>query len=174
MIRTLSVLALLLAAAVAAPPEKKEPPTETVTLAREQFKLELAADPEARERGLMDREKIDANGGMLFVFPDVRHRIFWMKNCLVDIDLAYLDRDGRIVSVHHMKVEPPRAGDESEEAYERRLRRYVSRRPAQYVIELKAGSFKRLELAVGHVVELDRERLTRLARENERKARERG
>ncbi|MHC4428550.1 MAG: DUF192 domain-containing protein [Planctomycetota bacterium] len=171
MTRTLTIVALLLVAAAAAPPEKKGPPTETVTLAKEQFKLELAADPKAREKGLMGRKKIDVNGGMLFVFPDVRHRVFWMKNCLVDIDLAYLDRDGRIVSLHRMKAELPRAANESERAYERRLRRYVSRRPAQFVIELKAGSFKRLELATGKVVKLDLERLKTLARKNERKAR---
>ena len=167
----LAVLASPAAGRVDEAPQKKGPPTEKITLREEHFKLELAADPKSREKGLMGRKTIEHHGGMLFVFPDVRHRGFWMKKCLIDMDLAYLDQMGRIVSLHRMKAEPPRGPRESEWDYERRLRTYVSRRPAQYVIELKAGTMKRLELKIGERIELDRERLVALAKKNERRFR---
>ena len=152
-----------------APPGEAEqgPPTEKVVLGGETYALELAADPKAREKGLMGRKTIAERGGMLFVFPDQRHRVFWMKHCLVDMDLIYLDREGRLVSVHRMKVERPQGRVEGDLAYERRLRRYVSRRRAQFAIELKAGSAQRLKLKVGQTIELDRKRLEALARKNE-------
>ena len=144
--------------------EQKPVPTEEVVLGGETFKLELAADKKARTRGLMDRKKIDDRGGMLFIFPAPRRQSFWMKNCLVDIDLLYLDRDGRVTTLHKMKVEPPKRKHESNPAYERRLGRYPSRGRAQFVIELKAGSIDRLELERRQTIELDLPRLKKLAK----------
>jgi uncharacterized membrane protein (UPF0127 family) len=166
----LGALPLLLAAAVSGAeprqPDAKPPPParEEVVIAGEVFKLLLAADPVARARGLMDRAQIDEHGGMLFVHRDVRRRTYWMKNCLVDIDLLYLDSKGRIVQRYKMKKEPPRGADETEWAYEWRLKRYTSRRPAQFVIELKAGSIDRLKLERGQIIELDCARLRKMAR----------
>jgi hypothetical protein len=128
------------------------------------LELELAADPATRGRGLSGRSEIAEHGGMLFVFPGVAHRSFWMKDCLVDIDLAFLDERGRIVSLHRMLVEPPRRSYESNLSYERRLRGYPSRRRCQFAIELRAGSIESLHLQVGQAIELDRERLRKLAR----------
>ena len=144
--------------------EEKPVPTEEVVLGGETFKLELATDKKARTRGLMDRKKIDDRGGMLFVFAAPRRQSFWMKNCLVDIDLLYLDRDGRVTTLHKMKAEPPKHQNESTPAYERRLRRYPSRGRAQFVIELKAGSIALLELEKGQTIELDLPRLKKLAK----------
>jgi hypothetical protein len=86
-------LLLLLAAVVSGgeppQPDAKAPPParEEVVIAGEVFKLEIAADARSRARGLMERTEIDEHGGMLFIYRDVRRRSFWMKNCLVDIDL---------------------------------------------------------------------------------------
>src|SRR5437867_3508275 len=55
--------------------------TEKVTIAGEPFTLEIAADPSSREEGLMGRDHIDRQGGMLFVFPAAQVQDFWMKNC---------------------------------------------------------------------------------------------
>ncbi|MHC4414479.1 MAG: DUF192 domain-containing protein [Planctomycetota bacterium] len=160
---------LLLAAAVAAAgqetkPDQEEPPTEKVVLSGETFKLEIAADVKARTRGLMGRKEIDEHGGMLFVFPSPGRRSFWMKNCLVNIDLAFLDRRGRIIGLHRMKAEPPRHRFEGIMAYERRLKKYPSRRRCQFAIELKSGSIDRLKLEQGLLVELDLARLKKMAR----------
>lgn len=147
----------LLAATVTLPPEP-------VVIAGQTFKLEVAADPPARARGLMGRPEIAEHGGMLFVFPQEGYRSFWMKDCIIDIDIAFLDRRGRIVSVHHMKAEPPKRAVETETQYHARLPGYPSRRPAQFAIELRSGSLDRLKLEPGQVIALDLPKLRKLAR----------
>ncbi len=101
---------------------------------------------------------------MLFVYRNSLRRSFWMKNCLVDIDLVFLDRRGRIVALHKMKVEPPRRKSESEGAYHRRLKSYPSRRRSQFAIELKAGSIDHLKLKRGKTIGLDFKKLKKLAK----------
>lgn len=162
-------MALLVAAAAGGSddqkkPEQKGPPTEKVVIGAETFKLQIAADPKTRIRGLMQRTKIDDHGGMLFVFRKSMRRSFWMKNCLVDIDLVFLDRRGGIVALHKMKVQPPRRKSESEGAYHRRLKSYPSHRRSQFAIELKAGSIDRLKLKLDKTIELDFKKLKKLAK----------
>ncbi|MHC5004412.1 MAG: DUF192 domain-containing protein, partial [Planctomycetota bacterium] len=149
-----------------------ERPRESVTIAGHRFELELAADPAARRKGLMGRREIPADRGMLFVFPKPGYRSFWMAGCLIDIDIAFLDAFGTVVAVHRMKAEPPPKPGESQRAYEWRLRHYSSVRPAQYAIELRSGSIDRLKLKRGVKIKLDHERLTALARRNERPLRD--
>ncbi len=145
-------------------PGKDKTPREEVVIGGETFRLELAVDEKSRNRGLGGRRKLDDDGGMLFVFPDTRRRSFWMKDCLIDIDLIYLDDRGRIVRCHEMKKEPPRGRDESMFDYERRLKLYASLRPVRFVIELRAGSIKRLKLEPRQTIALDLDRLKKLAR----------
>lgn len=101
---------------------------------------------------------------MLFVFPRPGQQRFWMAYCLVDIDLIFLDAHGRVTAAHRMKVEPARREDESEIAYQTRLRGYPSVYPAQFAIELASGSIDRLGIRVEQKIELDVERLKALAR----------
>ncbi len=151
---------------------KKKIPKEEVVIGQETFKLEVAADEKSRAKGLMNREKIDDDGGMIFIYKRVQVRSFWMKNCLVDIDLLYLDGRGRIVSMHKMKKEPARGENESAFDYERRLKRYPSRRSAQFIIELKAGSIDRLKAKVGETIELDLPKLRQIVVREERAERQ--
>jgi len=141
--------------------------TESVTIKGEVFALELAADEETRRDGLMGREGLDSDGGMLFVFPDSAVRSFWMGHCLIDIDIIFLDAGGRVTATHRMKKGPPQAADETLEQYERRMHRdfsYWSGFPAQFVVELQAGSLDRLDLAVEDKIILDLPRLKAMAR----------
>lgn len=149
-------------------PQEKKVPTEEVVVADDTFQLELAADREARRVGLSGRASIDPDGGMLFVFPVRQRPVFWMKDCLIDIDLLMLDDRGAIVALHEMKTEPPRGEKESEPFYERRLKRYRSRPLTRFAIELPAGSIERLDLEAGETIDLDFPRLTKLARDNEK------
>ncbi len=151
---------------------QKKIPKETVVIGQETFKLEVAANEKSRTKGLMNRKKIDDDGGMIFIYKRARVRSFWMKNCLVDIDILYLDSRGRIVSMHKMKKEPPRGENESVVDYERRLKRYPSRRPAQFIIELKPGSIDRLKPKVGQTIELDLPRLRQIVVREERAERQ--
>jgi uncharacterized protein len=139
------------------------PDLEPVQIGGERFELELALDAITRARGLMFRESIDADGGMLFVFPDDARRNFWMKNCLVDMDILFLDRNGVIVRIHEMFAEPLQQANESMQDYHARLKRYPSSAPARYAIELRHGTARRLGIIPGQRIELDARRLMSLA-----------
>lgn len=132
-----------------------------------EFELEIAADERSRAIGLSGREEIDEHGGMLFVYPRAAHRGFWMWNCLVDIDVIYLDVKGAVTAMHEMAIELPRQAGESMDHYEGRLPRYRSLRPAQFAIELKSGWIEKLDLEKGDVVEFDREELVEMAKKAE-------
>ncbi len=125
------------------------------------FELELALDDKQRAAGLMGREEIDPSGGMLFVMPPVEpfpaELTFWMKDCLVPIDLIFLSTEGEITATHEMQ--PPEPGLSDEE-----LLRYSSNSPAQYAIELRGGTVKDLNLQVGDTIELPFDYLLELAR----------
>ena len=127
-------------------------PTETVVIREIPFVLEVASTEESIQRGLGGRESIPENGGMIFVFPDPQPRRFWMKNCLVDIDIMFLDALGRITSIYTMQAEPLKDESESQTAYEARLKRYPSSFGAQYAIELRAGRIGELGLMPGNKV----------------------
>ncbi len=152
--------------------DEKKPLKEQIIIAEETFKLEVAADEKSRAKGLMGRKKIDEHGGMIFIYKRAQPQSFWMKNCLTDIDLMYLDSRGRIVSMHKMKKEPPRGQNETAFDYERRLKRYPSGRAAQFIIELKPGSIDRLKLKVGQTIELDLPKLRRIVARQERAERQ--
>lgn len=122
-------------------------PTREVVIGGERFRLEVAADPHTQYRGLGGRSEIPRNGGMLFVHASPRPLAFVMRDCLVPIDVAFLDADGRVLNVHTMPPEPPRRSGESADAYEARLPAYPSAGAAQYAIELAGGRFA--ELGVG-------------------------
>ena len=172
MTRLGSSLAILLVLAAAAPGPTTQPATqpttrpakEQVTIGGETFRLEPVVDEKSRARGLGGREKIEDHGGMLFVFPDARRRSFWMKDCVIDIDIMFLDNRGRITAVHKMKKQPPRGENESNYSYERRLKLYPSIRPARFAIELEAGSIDRLKPKPGQTITLDLPRLRKMAR----------
>lgn len=139
-------------------------PIERVRLGGRTFRLELAADSESRVKGLGGREQIARDGGMLFVFTDARPRTFVMRDCLVPIDIIFLDATARIVAMHQMEVEPPQKEGESDREYEDRLHPYRSRWPTQFVIEVRGGLLDDLNLEPGQRIDLDTERLRELAR----------
>ncbi|MBT3278421.1 MAG: DUF192 domain-containing protein [Phycisphaerales bacterium] len=119
-----------------------EPPSAQfahVEIAGETFRLEIAATREKRFRGLSGRESLPVNAGMLFVYPQPQALNFCMRQCLIDIDLLYLDPDGAIVSMAEMKRdlvgELPKT--------------YSSTAPAMYALELRAGTIQRLNLKQG-------------------------
>ncbi len=152
------------APAATLPGEPATPAREKLEIAGETFELEVAAADKPREKGLMQRERIEDHAGMLFIYPETQDELgFWMKNCPIDIDILYLDHAGRIVSTYKMKSEAPKRDSETESEYEDRLTRYPSRRPAQFAVELKAGTIERLKIKPGQTIEMDVKRLEALA-----------
>ncbi len=65
-------------------------------------RLEVAADPATRARGLMEREQVPHGTGMVFLYPADVAEAFWMKNTLVPLSIAFVAADGRVVSVAEM------------------------------------------------------------------------
>ena len=128
------------------------------------YAMELATTDTTRARGMGGRGTFPAGTGMLFVNPGDQVRRYWMVDCLVDIDVAFIDRFGRITAMHRMKAEPPRGSGERYDRYSARLKRYSSRRPARYALELPSGELSRLGLKVGRIVPLPHGQLQAMAR----------
>ncbi len=108
----------------------------------EMLVLEVAATPAARSRGLGGRSEVPPGTGMLFVFPRPGPEPFWMKGCLVPLDIAWLDGDGRVV---HLEENLPPCREDP-------CPTWTPGRPASFVIEVGAGEARRLGLVPGAVV----------------------
>ena len=119
-------------------------PKAEIGLGGEVFRVELAFTRKTRERGLMFRQELGADAGMLFIYPGERHCSFWMKNTLVDLDILFIRADGTVVNSATMKA--PQQGE--------RPGSYPSKGAVKYCLELNAGTVKRLGIKVGDRVEL--------------------
>ncbi len=64
--------------------------------------VEIADTPEASENGLMFRDSLPANRGMLFIFEQPRKASFWMKNTKIPLSIAYIDSAGKILEIKSM------------------------------------------------------------------------
>jgi uncharacterized membrane protein (UPF0127 family) len=105
----------------------------------QQYFIELALTAEETRRGLMHRQVMVPNFGMLFVFDSDRPRSFWMRNTLIPLDMVFIRSDGVIDSVQENAeplTESPRP----------------STGAARYVLELNAGEVERLGLRAGSAV----------------------
>jgi uncharacterized membrane protein (UPF0127 family) len=105
------------------------------------LQVEVAETPEARARGLMFRPTLAENAGMLFVFEEEQRWGFWMKNTLIPLSVAFIDRHWRIVDIQDMAVAPdPQDGP---------FVIYEARAPARYALEVRQGLFRRYSVGVG-------------------------
>jgi uncharacterized membrane protein (UPF0127 family) len=68
------------------------------------FEVEIVTTPETRAQGLMYREAMAANAGMLFIYPDEQPVSFWMKNTLIPLDMLFVRADGSIAHIAHDAV----------------------------------------------------------------------
>jgi uncharacterized protein len=107
--------------------------------------VEIADDEAERTNGLMNRDVLPENEGMLFVFPKPEPRSFWMKNCRFTIDIAYIDAAGHITDIISM---PSPAANMAEQD----LPTYPSSAPAQYALEANKDWFKKRGIKVGSLV----------------------
>ncbi|MDX2227688.1 MAG: DUF192 domain-containing protein [Verrucomicrobiae bacterium] len=78
-------------------------PEGELTLGTGRLKVEIAADDPSRTLGLMHRESLPEERGMLFVFETPRSMGFWMKDTLVPLSIAYLDSEGRVLEIYNME-----------------------------------------------------------------------
>ena len=120
-------------------------PISTVTTSageRVPVEVEIADTDAERQTGLMGRNVLPENAGMLFVFEGEQTLSFWMRDTLIPLSIAYIDAEGRIVDIQDMQPlddVPPH---------------YVSAEPAQYALEVNQGFFEERGVMVGDTVEL--------------------
>jgi uncharacterized protein len=120
----------------------------SVELKGKHFDIELAADDAARARGLMFRDTMPADHGMLFLFEHPAMQTFWMKNTHIPLDILYFDQNYKLVSMQQ-RVPPCRsAGNDCPG--------YPSSAPAQYVLELNAGVADKLGVKEGDELKVTR------------------
>jgi uncharacterized membrane protein (UPF0127 family) len=102
------------------------------------FSIEVADTEAEREAGLMFREDMAGDHGMLFVFEDTREVNFWMKNTPMPLDLVFVGQDGRIRAI--------KRGEPQSEAI------IAPGEPVRFVLELKAGTAARDGIADGDLL----------------------
>ena len=152
-------LAVLLLAATTGCTSASGPQTP-ITFARQQvcvvteqrqipLEVEVASSPRATRRGLMYRDTLDADSGMLFLFssPRPRQRGFWMYNTRIPLDIAFLAPDGTIVDILSMAPCPAK-----------RSRDCPTYRPSsgyQYALEVNSGYFEQRGVRPGHRIRIE-------------------
>ena len=110
--------------------------------AEHSFTVELANDPEEVQMGLMNREELAADAGMLFDFGQPREANMWMKNTLISLDMLFIDPDGKVLAI-------------AREAVPRSLRRINPGVPVKAVLELAGGRAAELGIEPGDTVHHD-------------------
>jgi uncharacterized protein len=105
--------------------------------------IEIANTLKDRARGLMYREALNRDSGMLFIFDDEKERSFWMKNTLIPLDIIFIDKDKiivNIISAYPCEEEP--------------CETYDSIYPVKYVLEVNLGYSEDKEIKIGDRVEI--------------------
>lgn len=110
----------------------------------QQVEVELAMNNAQRAQGLMMRETLAENAGMLFVYPDSAVRSFWMYRTLLPLDIAFIDAQGIIVDIQQMQ--PCRS------YWSNRCPNYPAAAPFLYALEVNLNSFARWQVQVGDQV----------------------
>jgi hypothetical protein len=118
-----------------------ELPAATISIKGHPLAVELAATPDARVCGLSNRVKLPENHGMLFIYPTLGPRTFWMKDTHIPLSIAFLDDSGLILSIQPMT---PMQTNE----------RYRSLQPVRYALEVNQSWFAEHGIGVGDSVEM--------------------
>lgn len=100
------------------------------------FDVETAITPEEQRRGLMFRESLPENGGMIFPFEFPRLASFWMRNTLIPLDMIFIRSDGVITNI-------------AAETVPYTLDSYYSNEPVIAVLEIAGGRSEELGIAAG-------------------------
>ena len=107
--------------------------------------VEIANTPKARAQGLMGRERLGENAGMLFVYKGDARRFFWMKNTRIPLSLAFIDKSGEVLEIIHLQPHKPGT----------RIPSYTSRHKVRRVLEVNQGWFLRNGFGLGARVSLE-------------------
>ncbi len=115
-------------------------PVQTITIDSDRgpvrFRVEIAADRDSQERGLMFRKSMAPDAGMLFDFHGLVETSFWMKNTYIPLDIVFIRADGTISSI------APQATPLSETPI-------PSGEPVRAVLEINGGRAEQLGIEPG-------------------------
>jgi len=117
--------------------EYSQHPAIMMTMGGVDVTLEVVKDPEERRQGLMYRDTLASNAGMLFVFPSNVYGPFWMKNTYIPLSIAFISSDCTIIDIQQM--EPLDT-----------VTKYMPSVPYRYAIEMNAGWFRENDVKVGY------------------------
>jgi uncharacterized membrane protein (UPF0127 family) len=109
-------------------------------LKEKKIKVEVVRSEGEKAKGLMFRESLEKEEGMLFVYEQEEILSFWMKNTRIPLSIAFIDKSGKILDIQDMEPFS--------------LKSHISARPAQYALEMNQGWFKKNGIKVGDVVKL--------------------
>jgi uncharacterized membrane protein (UPF0127 family) len=99
---------------------------------------EIASTPQSRMIGLMMRERLAPNHGMVFIFEDKSQHCFWMRNTLIPLSIAFIDDDGTVVSIADMS---PKSEAST-----------CPQRPVRYALEMDQGWFAKRGVTAGQKI----------------------
>ena len=130
------LLALCLTASVTGPVlAQPRFPVTTLNIGVHLIQAEMAIRDEERAQGLMFREQLGANEGMVFRFPENRPVCMWMKNTVVPLSVAFIDETGKIINIEDMQPQTQDA--------------HCAKRPARYALEMNQGWFRQKNVKPG-------------------------
>lgn len=113
-------------------------PAITLKVGNQTVRADVAHTEATRQTGLMFRQKMGKQEGMLFVFSDIGYHAMWMRNTLIPLSVAYMNERGAILSIHEMQPL-------SELSHQ-------SAGPARYALEMNAGWFSANKIKVGDTI----------------------
>ena len=119
--------ALFLTAALAALPAQAQLPVAELAVGMQLIRAEVADSAGSRMQGLMYRESLATNAGMVFVFEESALHCMWMKNTLVPLSVAFIDESGAIVNIADMQPKTEQS--------------HCAAKPARYALEMNKGWF---------------------------------
>ncbi|MGE5622699.1 MAG: DUF192 domain-containing protein [Bacillota bacterium] len=103
------------------------------------IRAEVAATEAQRQQGLMYREKMGTNEGMLFLFGAPAGVCMWMKNTLLPLSVAFIDETGKVVNIEDMEPQT--------------LESHCAKKPVTYALEMHRGWFKQRNIKPGSVID---------------------
>ncbi len=149
LILLLAALATAIIMTITTPPELTDDANVTVRIDRAEVAAEVAVSPEKQARGLMGREPLGGEAGMLFVYPEPAVQAYWMKGVSFPIDIIWIS--GETVTGVTRDVPPPKPG-----VPEADLPRYRPDGPVDRVLEVAAGWAGRHSVQPGDPVRISR------------------
>lgn len=133
--KTLFALAALL---LALDSQSQDFPVTSLSIGVHLIRAEVATSDEERARGLMFRQRLAVNEGMVFRFPEPRQVCMWMKNTLLPLSVAFISGEGKIINIEDMKPQT--------------LDAHCGKKPARYALEMSQGWFRERNIQPGTLV----------------------